>query len=62
MLENHEILGTDKSIYEKQGEQHFDYEEIIHLNEDITDYVLDGYISINKFDKEFFKPVYVKRV
>ncbi|WP_179192355.1 hypothetical protein [Bacillus thuringiensis] len=32
MLEKHEILGTDKSIYEKQGEQHFDYEEIIHLN------------------------------
>ncbi|MCU5287981.1 hypothetical protein [Bacillus paranthracis] len=62
MLEKHEILGTDKSIYEKQGEHHFDYEEIIHLNEDINDYVLDGYVIINKFDEKFFKPVYVKRV
>lgn len=58
MLKGHEILGTDKPIYFKKGEDHLFYEDLVLMDENPDDYEIAGYVQVIKTGEPFFLPVY----
>jgi hypothetical protein len=60
VYQSHEIIGTDKPIYNTKQEGFLFYEEILLLNENPGDYQIEGYLQVNK-GQILFQPLYTKR-
>ncbi|HZH59643.1 MAG TPA: hypothetical protein VEY70_08720 [Metabacillus sp.] len=61
LYQNHEILGTDKPIFKEKEEDHYTYEEVLHLNGNLNDFIHVGYVKVQTRGHVFFEPVYRKR-
>ncbi|WP_456275074.1 hypothetical protein [Bacillus sp. AK031] len=60
MYKANEVLGTDLPIFRKKQEGYFSLEEIIHLNENPSDYKISGYVALERFKEIFYEPLYSK--
>jgi hypothetical protein len=54
----HEILGTFLPIYRKKEENHFTYEEIVHLELGMDNFKVAGYTPVRYGNQFFFTPIY----
>lgn len=56
----HEVIGTDKPILRQKEMQHFTWEELLHLEERIEDYVHYGFVQKIMQQKVFYVSIYAK--
>lgn len=60
MLHISEITGSDKPIYEVKEIGMFTYDELVHLNENPTEYQVAGFIQANESSDELYEKLYTK--
>ncbi|UAL49712.1 hypothetical protein K7887_21945 (plasmid) [Sutcliffiella horikoshii] len=56
----HGVIGTDKPILREKEKDHFTWEELLHLEERIEDYVHYGFVQKVMQQQVFFLPIYAK--
>ena len=57
MYKSHEIKGTDKPILRNKEVDQFTLSELNHLNANLNDYFIDGYVQIAINEEVLYEPV-----
>lgn len=58
MLKLHEVLGTDKFIFDGKEDNYFTMQDLLALGERPADYEIIGYLKVLKWGELFFKPLF----
>ncbi|MCM3227574.1 hypothetical protein [Terribacillus saccharophilus] len=61
MLKKNDIVGSEKPIFFEREDEHFTYDELVIMEENLNDYEHVGYEPSYIGKEQFFEKLYARR-